>query len=212
MSVVDTGSLSLPWLVPAPVLRPAVRVVAREEPMAGQRAREHEAQFAQFAAARGPALVRLARGLLRDPHQAEDVVQDVLAKTLVQWGRVSAADDMDAYVRRMVVNACTSWFRRAARREYVHDSATMPERAEPDAAAGIAERDQVVGLLRRLPDKQRAVLVLRHYEGLPDSAIAVILGTSEVTVRSNAHRGLATLRRYLAQDAATDPAREGGRR
>lgn len=156
-------------------------------------------EFADFAVSRGPALVRLARGLLRDPHQAEDVVQDVLAKVYVQWTRVSAADDRDAYVRRMVVNACTSWFRRAARREFAHDASTLPERAAPDATGGVDERDQVVALLRRLPTKQRAALVLRHYEGLPDAEIAVLLGSSEVSVRTNAHRGLATLRRLLAE-------------
>jgi RNA polymerase sigma-70 factor (sigma-E family) len=155
--------------------------------------------FAAFAASRGPGLVRLARGLLRDPYQAEDVVQEVLAKTLVHWGRISAVDDRDAYVRKMVVNACTSWFRRAARREFTYDTATLPERAMADPTAGIDERDRIVTLLRRLPAKQRAVLVLRHYEGLPDAAIAHLLGSSEVTVRTNAHRGLATLRRLMAE-------------
>jgi RNA polymerase sigma-70 factor (sigma-E family) len=167
-----------------------------------------EVAFAAFVATRGPALVRLARGLLRDPHQAEDVVQDVLAKTLVQWRRISAADDMDAYVRRMVVNACTSWFRRAVRREHAQDAATLPERAGPgDVAVAVTDRDRVVNLLRRLPARQRAVLVLRHYEGLPDVEIGRLLGTSEVTVRSNAHRGLASLRRIMAEDDAADPAR-----
>jgi len=156
-------------------------------------------QFAAFATDRGPALVRLARGLLRDPYQAEDIVQDVLAKVLVQWGRVNAADDRDAYVRRMVVNACTSWFRRAARREHAVDSSTLPEQATPDATAGVDERDRMVALLRRLPTKQRTVLVLRHYEGLSDAAIARLVGTSEVSVRTNAHRGLATLRRLMAE-------------
>jgi len=155
--------------------------------------------FVDFAGSRGPALVRLARGLLRDPYQAEDVVQDVLAKALVQWGRVSSADDPDAYVRRMVVNACTSWFRRAARREFAHDAATLPDRVGDDPTAHVDERDRVVALLRRLPAKQRAVLVLRHYEGMPDAEIARVLGSSEVSVRSNAHRGLATLRRLLAE-------------
>jgi len=156
--------------------------------------------FADFAGSRGPALVRLARGLLRDPYQAEDVVQDVLAKALVQWARVSGADDPDAYVRRMVVNACTSWFRRAARREFAHDAATLPERSVPDASDGVDERDRMVALLRQLPTKQRAALVLRHYEGLPDADIARLLGSSEVSVRSNAHRGLATLRRLMAEN------------
>ena len=112
--------------------------------------------------------------------------------------------DVDAYVRRMVVNACTSWFRRAARREFAHDAATMPERAVADPTGDVDERDRVVALLRRLPTKQRAALVLRHYEGLPDAEIARLLGSSEVSVRTNAHRGLATLRRLLAE-AAGDP-------
>jgi RNA polymerase sigma-70 factor (sigma-E family) len=163
------------------------------------RAAGTDADFAEFAGRCGPGLVRLARGLLRDPYQAEDVVQDVLAKTLVQWWRVSAADDPDAYVRRMVVNACTSWFRRAARREFAHDAGTLPERPIADPSAQVDERDHLVALLRRLPTKQRAVLVLRHYEGLPDAEIARLLGSSEVSVRTNAHRGLNSLRRFLAE-------------
>jgi len=159
------------------------------------------ADFEDFVAARGPALVRIARGLLKDPHQAEDVVQDVLAKALVKWTTVQRADDPDAYVRRMVVNACTSFFRRAARREHARDHDSLPERSVRDASGDVAERDRMLELLRRLPAKQRAVLVLRHYEGLPDAEIADLLGTSPVTVRSNAHRGLAALRSMIEGEA-----------
>jgi RNA polymerase sigma-70 factor (sigma-E family) len=158
---------------------------------------EANEEFADFALTRGPGLVRLARGLLRDPYQAEDVVQDVLAKIFLKWERVMGANDPDAYVRRMVVNACTSWFRRAARRELA--ASTLPERPSIDPTGNVDERDRLVALLRRLPAKQRAVLVLRHYEGLPDDEIARLLGSGEVTVRSNAHRGLATLRRLLSE-------------
>ncbi|GAB3238970.1 SigE family RNA polymerase sigma factor [Kineosporia babensis] len=153
--------------------------------------------FEEFVATRGPSLVRLARGLLRDPYLAEDVVQDVLGRALLQWHRVSAANDVDAYVRRMVVNACTSFFRRAARRERTTDSVLVLDTPSTDGAQNRAERDQLIALLRKLPAKQRAVLVLRHYEGLPDSEIAVLMKCSEVTVRSNAHRGLAKLRDML---------------
>ena len=155
--------------------------------------------FEEFVALRGPALVRLARGLLKDPHLAEDVVQDVLARALLQWARVSAARDVDAYVRRMVVNACTSWFRRAARRERVTDQPLVLDRPVGDRTDQFVDRDLLLALLRRLPTKQRAVLVLRHYEGLPDADIARMLNCSEVTVRSNAHRGLARLRELLAE-------------
>jgi RNA polymerase sigma-70 factor (sigma-E family) len=165
---------------------------------------EDEQAFTQFVADRGPHLVRLARGLLRDPHQAEDVVQDVLSRAFLRWGRIQAVDDPDAYVRKMVVNACTSWFRRAARREFAHDNATLPEGRLPDPSSAIDDRDQVLALLRRLPAKQRAVLVLRHYEGLSDEEISHLLGSSQVTVRSNAHRGLRTLRGVM-----TDAPRPG---
>jgi RNA polymerase sigma-70 factor (sigma-E family) len=170
-----------------------------------------ESDFEEFVAARGAALVRIARGLLRDPHHAEDVVQDVLAKALVKWSSIQRADDPDAYVRRMVVNACTSFWRRAVRREYSSDHDSLPERRVPDATGDVAERDRMLALLRRLPPKQRAVLVLRHYEGLADAEIADLLGSSAVTVRSNAHRGLATLRSMLAEDDGSRLAEGGGR-
>ena len=197
MSPVETATVLLPG---GPVAWRGVAVAAPRGTAMGQGVGVGES-FADFARSRGPALVRLARGLLRDPYQAEDVVQDVLANSLVQGVRVSGADDPDDYVRRMVVNACTSWFRRAARREFAHDAATLPERAVADPTDGVDERDRVVTLLRRLPTKQRAALVLRHYEGMPDAEIARLLGSSEVSVRTNAHRGLATLRRLLAEPA-----------
>jgi RNA polymerase sigma-70 factor (sigma-E family) len=160
-------------------------------------------QYEEFVALRGPALVRLARGLLKDPYLAEDVVQDVLARALLQWPRVSAAHDVDAYVRRMVVNACTSWFRRAARRERSTDQALVLDQPVGDRTDQLVDRDLLITLLRKLPAKQRAVLVLRHYEGLADADIAQLLGSSEVTVRSNAHRGLARLRELIAEAEAS---------
>ena len=150
-----------------------------------------------YAAARGTALVRLARALLRDPQHAEDVVQEVLAKVFLRWPDISRADDPDAYVRRMVVNRCRSFWRRSARRERPWDTDWLPDREQPDGSAAHADRDLMLRLLRRLPEKQRTVLVLRHYEGLADAEIADLLGTSSVTVRSNAHRGLAALRTLL---------------
>ena len=165
----------------------------------------HALTFEEFAVTRGPALVRLARGLLKDPHHAEDLVQDVLAKTLLKWGRISRVDDPDAYVRRMVVNASTSFWRRAVRREYSYEHDRLPEQRVGDRSGDVAARDQMLDLLRQLPPRQRTVLVLRHYEGLADAEIADILGCSQVTVRSNAHRGLASLRALLNEQ------QDGGR-
>ncbi|WP_432485339.1 SigE family RNA polymerase sigma factor [Kineococcus esterisolvens] len=149
---------------------------------------------------KGPQLVRLARALLRDPHQAEDVVQDVLATCVLKWSRIQAVDDPSAYLNRMVVNAVTSLRRRPWRREQASDPADLPDLAVPDASPGHAERQRCLALLRRLPDRQRVTLVLRLYEGMPDEEIAQLLDCSTVTVRSNAHRGLATLRRLIAEE------------
>lgn len=162
--------------------------------MVDQRQESRSGTVEEFIASRGPALVRLARGLLRDPHHAEDVVQDVLAKIWASWSRIENADDPDAYVRRMVVNACTSFWRRAARRERPTEHERLPDASTADRAGDHAETDRMLALLRRLPVRQRTVLVLRHYEGLPDAQIAELMGCSAVTVRSNAHRGLASLR------------------
>lgn len=208
MTSVDTGSL--------PVLRPGLvagrpawsrpnTAVADGEAWVAEAA-VPALDFAEFVVSRGPSLVRLARGLLRDPHQAEDAVQDVLAKALLHWPKISRVDAPEAYVRRMVVNGCTSWFRRAARRERPQDHDSMPELVERDATGAYDERERVVALLRSLTYRQRAVLVLRHYEGLADREIAELLGISEPTVRSLAFRGLAKLRTTIEQEDAASAA------
>ena len=186
------------WVPAAPAGRHddpvTVRAAAREA--ATGEALDVEA----FVVAQGPGLVRLARALLRDPHHAEDVVQEVLARVVVKWATIERADDPGAYVRRMVVNAGVSFGRRAWRRERAEDPATMRDAALADSATGHGDRDQMLRLLRALPPRQRAVLVLRHYEGLADAEIAEVLGCSAGTVRSNAFRGLATLRTMLEEE------------
>ena len=159
--------------------------------------------FEEFVALRGTALLRLARGLLRDPDTAEDVVQDVLAKALLKWGRVSAADDPVAYVNRMVVNACTSFWRRAARREQPVDGERFPDAGRPDASGQLADRDELLVALRRLPPRQRTVLVLRYFEDCSDEQIAELLDSSRGAVRSNASRGLDALRRVMGVPSPT---------
>jgi RNA polymerase sigma-70 factor (sigma-E family) len=158
-----------------------------------------ELDFEEYVTVRGAALVRLARGLLRDPQHAEDLVQDVLVRAHQRWGAIRRTSNPDAYVYRMVVNAATSFWRRAARRELVTETERLPAPGVGDGADQRGDRELLLSLLRRLPAKQRAVLVLRHYEGLPDAEIAHLMGTSAVTVRSNAHRGLAAMRAMITE-------------
>lgn len=153
------------------------------------------ATFDDYVVARGQALLRLAWLLARDEHLAQDVVQEVLAKASVRWSRIERAGSPDAYVRKMVVNELLSWRRRR------HDIPTdrLAERALGDSYAGDhaghhADRDQVIRLLATLPRQQRAVLVLRYFEGLDDDTIAGVIGCAPVTVRAHASKALARLR------------------
>lgn len=161
-------------------------------------------RFEEFAAARLPSLLRYAVLLSGDRDGARDIVQEVLARALVKWERIGSTQDPYGYVRRMVTNEFLSLRRR--RRvltvplgpEAVDVSAPhAPERPGPD--------NDLWHLLMRLPHKQRAVIVLRYYEGLSDLEIAEVLGCRTGTVRSNASRALAALRVEL--DDPTDSER-----
>jgi len=151
--------------------------------------------FDGFVEAHGERLLGLARRSLRDPWAAEEVLQDVLARVYFRWDRIRVLGDPIAYVDGMVVDACTSWWRRAARRETTVDRQT--DAGEAAQATAVVARDHMLALLRRLPGKQRVVLALRHYERMDDAEIARLLGVSTGTVRSNASGGLARLRQHL---------------
>jgi RNA polymerase sigma-70 factor (sigma-E family) len=152
--------------------------------------------FAAYVEARGQHLVRVAYLLCGDHQLAQDLVQGVLSRAMLSWDRLRGLDDVDAYLRKAVVNARTSWWRRVARHEAPVDLMPLP------AATGHAPEDRpaLVAELSRLPYAQRAVLVLRYFEDLPDAQIAAILGCAESTVRSHARRGLAALRINLAKE------------
>jgi len=156
--------------------------------------------FEEFVHSRGAALVRFARLLTGDDHRADDLVQDVLARAFVKWRRVSATERPDLYVRRMLVNANASWWRRRSSTEVVVAApADRPTSAHEDE---LAERDHLWSVVARLPVRQRAVLVLRYYEDLDDASIAEILDISAVTVRTTASRALAALRERYTLDSA----------
>ena len=160
--------------------------------------------FEEFVHSRGAALVRFARLLTGDDHRADDLVQDVLAKAFVKWRRVSSSERPDLYVRRMLVNANASWWRRRSSTELSVAEPPSPLTGRPTSAVEdqVTERDHLWTVVARLPMRQRAVLVLRYYEDLDDASIAEILNISAVTVRTTASRGLAALRERYVLDSA----------
>lgn len=158
-----------------------------------------EQALREFITSRSPALLRSAYLLVGDRGLAEDLVQTSLIKTYLAWSRIRDRTALEAYVRRTMVTTATSWWR--GRRFRERASADIPERAAADPNDPGVERDAMWRHLLALPAKQRAVLVLRYYEGLSEAEIAETLGFSRGTVKSHASRGLAALRQRLAIDA-----------
>lgn len=155
--------------------------------------------YEQFVAARLQPLLRYAMMLTGDPHLAEDLVQDTMVRVQLKWKRVVAADVPEIYVKRMLTNAYVdhrrgSWLRRVVLRSELNDSRTVP-----DHATRAADRAEIWALLATLPRRQRAVLVLRYYEGMDDAQSAQLLGCAVGTVRSLVSRALASLRQHVAE-------------
>lgn len=157
--------------------------------------------FEEYAATRLDAVLRYAVVLTNDRGLAEDLVQEVLIRAHSRWDQISGLDHPEAYIRRMVTNEFLSWRRKWAR--IVPSSDASLDRPAPDRSGEVVERTAMLAEVARLPRRQRAVLVLRYYEGLSDADIAEILGCSPTTVRGYAFRALARLRVEMTPDDAT---------
>jgi RNA polymerase sigma-70 factor (sigma-E family) len=160
---------------------------------AGSPATSADDDFDAFVRGSITALTRFGRLLTADDARAQDVVQEALARCYLKWRRGSPPDDPMAYVRRAMVNTHASWWRRIASRERTGD--LPPGTAQPgDAHADADLRITVWRVLASLPPRQRAVVVLRYYEGLTEPETAAVLGCSVGTVKSQAAKALGKLR------------------
>jgi RNA polymerase sigma-70 factor (sigma-E family) len=161
-----------------------------------------ESEFRDFVAARGAALHRTAYLLVGDWGLAEDLVQTALVKTYLAWRRLGGIGAVEPYTRKVLVNTAASGWRRRWRGE--RPGRTLPEPPVADGADARAERDRVWQLVRGLPPRQRAVIVLRYYEDLTEAETARLLDISVGTVKSQSARAMDTLRRKLADEVATE--------
>jgi RNA polymerase sigma-70 factor (sigma-E family) len=159
--------------------------------------------FREFVAVRGSALSRSAYLLTGDHHLAEDLLQSALTRCAYHWRRI-AAGDPEAYVRRAMINERTSRWRR---RRYAAEVPLLPDVHDRGAAGDTTEtvlnRATLMAALARLPARQRAVVVLRYFDDLTESAAAEMLGCSVGTVKSQTHAALAALR-CLAPELLSD--------
>lgn len=154
--------------------------------------------FEDYVAARSVQLQRFAYLVTRHAEDARDLVQDALLGLFPRWAQVSAGGNVDAYVKRSIVNASISRWRRSGREQ----PAELPEYADatPDHAPGVTDAELAWQLCETLPPLQRAAVVLRFYEDLDFAEIGGILGCAEATARSHVHRALTRLRTRLIED------------
>ncbi len=151
----------------------------------------------QLYAAHWRQLVRLSVLLVHDQASAEDVVQDAFVEMHGHWSRLRDPDKALAYLRQAVVNRSRSALRHRAVVER-HARTSAPGEGSVDGPSiGGARRDAVRVALLQLSERQREVLVLRHYLDWSEAQIADALDISPGSVKAHAHRGSAALRELL---------------
>jgi RNA polymerase sigma-70 factor (sigma-E family) len=154
-----------------------------------------DASYVEFVAARQAHLRRIAYAVCGDWHEADDLLQTALTKLYLVWPRVRRTGSEEAYARRVIVRANIDAHRRRTSR---------PERPgldghDREAATGLApeERSALFDALQELPEKQRKVVVLRHWLGLSVEETAAEMGISTGTVKSHSSRAIARLQALL---------------
>lgn len=163
-----------------------------------------DADFAGYVTRRWPVVVRTAYLVCGDRATAEDLAQGAFVRLHRHWRRVSAGGAPDAYVHRIVVNLA---IRHARKHRREVSDAHPPDGVADGGYARVDQRDEMWRALRRLPPRQRAVLVLRFYEHLSERETADALDCAVGTVKSHTAQGIARLRGLLGD--GDDPGRSG---
>ncbi|GHJ97082.1 RNA polymerase sigma-E factor [Streptomyces sp. NE5-10] len=151
--------------------------------------------FEEYVRTRQDALLRSARRLVPDPVDAQDLLQTALVRTYGRWDGIADKSLADAYLRRVMINTRTEWWR--ARRLEEVPTEQLPDASVDDPTEQHADRALLMDVLKVLAPKQRSVVVLRHWEQMSTEETAAALGMSTGTVKSTLHRALARLRQEL---------------
>lgn len=170
---------------------------------------DHDA-FAALIGASTNRLYMLASLILRDPDRAQDATQEAIVRAWRELPRLRDPERFEAWLRRMVVNACYDEGRRIRRRAEI-SLVHLADRQVTDPTTTFVETDRIERAFRRLPLDQRTALVLQHKFGLSHPEIADTLGIPVGTVKSRLRYGIAALRASLEADDRATSASAGGR-
>jgi len=171
---------------------------------------DHDA-FEALTAATFDRLYAVAHRILRDADRSDDAVQECLVRAWRDLKGLREPDRFDAWLYRLLINACRDEGRRQRRRGPAIRVIPLDRPAPGDAANELADRDQLERGFRRLHIHQRTVLVMRHYQGLRPTEITETLGLPLGTVHSRLHYATTALRAVLEADARATMVAAGGR-
>jgi RNA polymerase sigma-70 factor (sigma-E family) len=157
-------------------------------------------EFALFVVAATPRLRRTAYLMCRDWHLAQDLTQLTLAKMYATWGRIWRTANLQAYSRRVLMNAVFDQRKRRSDAEVV--LADLPDRAGHTGESTAELHVTLMDALATLPVRDQAIVVLRHYEDQSVDTVAEILGVSASVVKMRSMRALGRLREMLGEDFA----------
>ncbi|MGW2640192.1 SigE family RNA polymerase sigma factor [Streptomyces sp. NPDC001348] len=151
--------------------------------------------FEDYVRTRHAMLLRCARRLVADPVDAQDLLQTALVRTFRHWDGIANKQLADAYLRRVMINARTEWWRSGKLRTIPTDR--LPDTPLEDSTEQHADRALLLDVMKVLPARQRNVVALRYWERMTTEETAAALGMSTGTVKSTLHRALARLREEL---------------
>jgi RNA polymerase sigma-70 factor (ECF subfamily) len=171
----------------------------RRELVEAARRGDHEA-FEVLATSVGDRLYAVARLILRSTELAEDAVQEALVRAWQGLPKLRDPDRFDAWLYRLVVNACAEQGRQLRRWSQQVRTLSL-EPSISDETGSVADREQLERGFSRLKPEQRAVLVLHYYSGFSSAEIAGILGIPAGTARSRLHYATEAMRAALETDA-----------
>ena len=172
-----------------------------------ERARRGDRQaFAELVRASGARLDATARLILRDPHLAQDAVQETLIRAWRDLPGLRDPATFDHWLHSLVAHACIDQIRKGRRRVIEVELAPIHDAPTHDSAAVIADRDQLDRVLARLEPEARAVVVLHFYLDLPLPRVADVLDIPIGTAKSRLHRSLGAMRSALTiEEIASAP-------
>ncbi|MEU6553251.1 SigE family RNA polymerase sigma factor [Streptomyces sp. NPDC046915] len=165
------------------------------------KAHDQALDFEDYVRTRHASLLRSARRLVDDPLDAQDLLQTALARTYCHWDGIANKQLADAYLRRVMINTRTEWWRCSKLKAVPTE--LLPDTSVEDSTERHADRALLMDIMKVLPPRQRNVVVLRHWEQMSTQETAAALRMSVGTVKSTLHRALARLREELERSSTS---------